>query len=176
MASQKGVGTPPPSLTIIGEAPLNPGTTLHDNSTTINEVHQYPVRISICTRNREQNVNPQAVFKSFLTELSLHDPNAKIGAHDEIFYTLDTFPTDPKDFNDAFDGKAQEGEHPKIKPFYTKSVGNGPSICTWFTISSTLNLRSLHTKLNAWLIAKQVFIKPITNAYVGQRKTVDYLT
>ena len=134
------------------------------------------MRISIRTRNRDQNVNPQAVFKSFLTELSLHDPTAKIGANNKIFYTLETFPTDPKDFNDAFHGKAQEGEHPKIKPFYTEYVGNGPSICTWFTISSTLNLRSLHTKLNAWLLAKQVFIEPITNGYVGPRETVGYLT
>ena len=35
------------------------------------------------------------------------------------------------------------------KPFYTESVGNGPSICTWFTISSTLNLCSLDRKLNS---------------------------
>ena len=149
MASQKGVGTPPPSLTIIGEDPSNPDPNLHDTPTPTKEVYQYPVRISIRTRNRDQNVSPQAVFKSFLTELSLHDPTAKIGAHDEIFYTLESFPTDPKDFNDAFHGKAQEGEHPKIKPFYTEYVGNGPSICTWFTISSMLDLRLLHTKLNA---------------------------
>ena len=73
MASQKGVGTPSPSLTIIGEDSPDPSSTLHDTSTTTNEVHQYPVRISIRTPNRKQNVNPQAVFKSFLTELSLHD-------------------------------------------------------------------------------------------------------
>ena len=66
MASQKGVGTPPPSLTIIGEDPSNPNPTLHDTPTPTKEVYQYPVRISIRTRNREQNVN-QVLFDQTLS-------------------------------------------------------------------------------------------------------------
>ena len=167
MVEEKGVGTP-------SHDKVDHSTRLHDEAelptqvTTNCTTHiKYPIRLSIRLKNRDKDGNPFAIFKGFLTELSHHDPTIKLGDHGEVFYSLSNFPNTNNDFEAAFHGKTRDGDHPSIKPFYTESVGNGASICTWCYLSSTLSMKQVHTKLRTWCIQKQVFIEPINIGYFG---------
>ena len=176
MATDKGDGTPSHDQKGLSSPPSPPEElpTLVTTNTTTHK--QYPIRLNIRLKNREKDVNPYAVIKGFLTELSTHDPSIKLGDHGEVFYSLDDFPTSKTDFEAAFHGKNHEGEDLKTPPFYNESVGNGPSICTWCYLSSTLTIKQVHNKMRTWCIQKQVFIEPINNGYVGPRESIGYLT
>ena len=122
MATDKGNGTPSHDQTGLSSppSPLEELPTLVTTNTTTHK--KYPIRLNIRLKNREKDVNPYAVIKGFLTELSTHDPSIKLGDHGEVFYSLDDFPTSKTDFEAAFQGKNHEGEDLKTPPFYNKSV------------------------------------------------------
>ena len=176
MVMDKGDGTPSHDHNGLSSPPP-PAEELPTVVTTNTTTHKkYPIRLNIRLKNRANDVNPYAVIKGFLTELTTHDPTIKLGDHGEVFYSLNDFPTSKNEFEAAFHGKNHEGEETKTPPFYTESVGNGQSICTWCYISSTLTVKQLHNKMRTWCIQKQVFIEPINNGYVGPRESVGYLT
>ena len=137
MASDIGDGTPLLPTVVTGNLTPTPDTTMTTKVNTNNAPKQYPIRFNIRIKNRETNVNPFAAIKSFLTELTTHDPTAKLGDHSEIFYSSTDFPSTEKDFNDAFHGKVADHENQKFKPFFHESVGNGLSVYTWCYLHTT---------------------------------------
>ena len=167
---------PPPN----NPSPYSTSTTDEDMPTVVTtnktKHNKFPIRLNIRTRTREHDVNPFAVIKAFLTELARHDPTIKLGDHGEVFYSPTDFPTTHADFEAAFHGLEQGEETPAIKPFFSESVGNGPTVCTWCYLSSTFNFKTLHSHVRPWLVQKQVFMEPITNGYFGPRESIGYLT
>ena len=176
MATDKGDGTPSHDPTGLSthSAPAEDLPTLITNNTSAHK--KYPIRLNIRLKNRDKDVNPFAVFKAFLTELTIHDPSIKLGDHGEVFYSISDFPTSKNEFEAAFHGKNHDGEETKIPPFYNESVGNGSSICTWCYLSSTLTIKQIHNKLRTWCAHKQLFIEPINNGYFGPRESIGYLS
>ena len=87
MVTEKVDGAPPPDN-------YNPVLTSTDESelptvvTTNTTPHQkYPIRVNIRLKNRDHDVNPFAVMKALLAEITKHDPSALLGDHCEVFYS-----------------------------------------------------------------------------------------
>ena len=113
MATDKGDGTPShdhPGLSTTSTLDEELPTLVTTNTT---QHKKYPIRLNIRLKNRHNDVNPFAVIKAFLAELTTHDPSIKLGDHGEVFYSLNDFPTSKTDFEAAFHGKNHEGDDTK---------------------------------------------------------------
>ena len=118
MATDIVDGTPPSPTLEIALAPNNNHELPTVVTTNITPHQKYPIRINICLKNCEKDVNPFAVIKALLKEITTHDPSALLGDHGEVFYSLHDFPKTNDDFEAAFHGKPKEEDKTLIKPFF----------------------------------------------------------